>query len=67
MVLLGYRSVGVGAARKSLEAYASMAGSQFRTFMISGKLRWIIAIIISIAKAIISIIINLLNQYALKK
>lgn len=49
-VCLGYRLVGVGNARRSRDAYASMAGTQLRTFLLSGKLIWIIAVLISIIK-----------------
>lgn len=58
-VCFGYRSVGVGAARKSQDAYASMAGSQLRSFLISGKIRWIIATLISFIKMTLNSLANL--------
>lgn len=58
-VCFGYRSVGVGAARKSQDAYASMAGSQLRSFLISGKIRWIIAALISFIKMTLNSLANL--------
>lgn len=58
-VCLGYRSVGAGAARKSQDAYASMAGSQLRSFLISGKIRWITATLISFIKMALNSLANL--------
>lgn len=60
-VCLGYRSIGVGAARKSRVAYASMAGSQLRSFLISGKIRWIIATLISFTKMTLISLTNLVR------
>lgn len=62
-VCLGYRSVGVGAARKSQDAYASMAGSQLRSFLISGKIRWIIAALISFIKMTLISLANLVGPH----
>ena len=62
-VCLGYRSVGVGAARKSQDAYASMAGSQLRSFLISGKIRWIIAVLISFIKMTLISFANLVGPH----
>jgi hypothetical protein len=67
MVLLGYRYIGVGAGRKSLDAYASMAGSQFRTFIISGNMQWLLAVVISVVKAVRALLNNILVQYSFKK
>ena len=58
-VCLGYRSVGVGTARKSRDAYAAMAGSQLRSFLISGKIKWIIATLISFTKMTLISLANL--------
>lgn len=57
-VCLGYRSVGVGTARKSQDAYASMAGSQLRSFLISLKMRWITATLISFIKITLNSLAN---------
>lgn len=62
-VCLGYRSVGVGAARKSQDAYASIAGSQLRSFLISGKIRWIIATLISFIKMTLISLANLVGLH----
>ncbi len=52
-VYLGYRIVGVGAARRSRWAYASMAASQFRNFVAGAGWSWALAAAISAAKAFI--------------
>ncbi len=65
-VCLGYRSVGVGNARRSRDAYASMAGLQFRSFLMTGKLRWIIATLTSFAKLIIILMTDFI-KYILTK
>jgi glycosyltransferase involved in cell wall biosynthesis len=50
---LGYRVIGVGVARRSRWAYASMAASQFRNFLVGGDLRWLLSSVISVAKLIL--------------
>jgi glycosyltransferase involved in cell wall biosynthesis len=50
-IYLRYRMVGVGAARRSRLAYASMAASQFRNFTVGAGWKWGIAAAISAAKA----------------
>lgn len=62
-VCLGYHSVGVGAARKSRDAYASMAGSQLRSFLISGNIKWIIAVLISFIKMTLILLANLVRPH----
>jgi glycosyltransferase involved in cell wall biosynthesis len=52
-VCLGYRSVGVGTARRSRSAYASMAASQFRNFINGQGLFWAFAALLSTLKAFI--------------
>jgi glycosyltransferase involved in cell wall biosynthesis len=52
-ICLGYRSVGVGTARRSRSAYASMAAAQFRNFINGQGFRWAIAAILSTLKAFI--------------
>lgn len=66
-VLLGYRCVGVGNARKSVEAYASMAGSQLRTFITSGKIRWLLAVFITMFKVLRALISNAIIKNSLQK
>jgi len=60
-VCLGYRYVGVGVARKSREAYASMAGSQLRSFLISARFKWFVAVLISLIKIVLNLFGNLVN------
>jgi len=50
---LGYRVVGVGGARRSRWAYASMASSQFRNFLVGGGIRWLFATLLSLVKLFI--------------
>jgi glycosyltransferase involved in cell wall biosynthesis len=52
-ICLGYRSIGIGQARRSNKAYASMAGSQIRAFLITWDVRWFLAVILTICKIII--------------
>ncbi len=52
-ICLGYRVVGVGIARRSRWAYASIAATQLRNFLVGGGLRWFLASIISVVKLII--------------
>ncbi len=52
-ICLGYRSVGVGVARRSRSAYASMAAAQFRNFINGQGLRWAFAALLSTLKAFI--------------
>jgi len=46
-----YRMVGVGRARGSRLAYASMAASQFRNFVSGAGWSWVLAALISVVKA----------------
>jgi glycosyltransferase involved in cell wall biosynthesis len=52
-VCLGYRSVGVGVARRARSAYASMAAAQFRNFINGQGLSWAFAALLSTLKAFI--------------
>lgn len=52
-VCLGYRVLGVGAARRARWAYASMAASQLRNFLVGGGVCWLFASILSILKLLI--------------
>jgi glycosyltransferase involved in cell wall biosynthesis len=52
-VCLGYRVLGVGAARRARWAYASMAASQLRNFLVGGGVCWFFASILSILKLLI--------------
>ena len=50
--LLSYRFSSAGGARKSRRAYATMAATQLNVFFLTGKLVWIIAIILTYVKAV---------------
>jgi glycosyltransferase involved in cell wall biosynthesis len=52
-ICLGYRRLGVGTARRSRSAYASMAGAQFQNFINGQGLRWAFAAFLSTLKAFI--------------
>ena len=52
-VCLGYRTVGAGVARKARLAYASMAASQFRNFVLGAGRTWGLAAAISMLKAFV--------------
>jgi cellulose synthase/poly-beta-1,6-N-acetylglucosamine synthase-like glycosyltransferase len=52
-VCLGYRSVGVGVARRSRFAYATMAAAQFRNFINGQGLVWAVAALFTTIKAFI--------------
>jgi glycosyltransferase involved in cell wall biosynthesis len=52
-VCLGYRIVGVGVARRSRWAYASMAASQVRNFLAGAGLRWGVATALSVLKLLL--------------
>ncbi len=52
-VCLGYRSVGVGTARRARAAYASMASAQFRHFANGFGLPWFLAAVVSTFKGIV--------------
>jgi glycosyltransferase involved in cell wall biosynthesis len=52
-ICLGYRSVGVGTARRARSAYASMAAVQFRNFVNGQGVRWAFAALLSTVKAFI--------------
>lgn len=49
-ICLGYRVIGVGMARRSRWAYASISASQFRNFLVGGGWRWFFASLISVSK-----------------
>lgn len=51
VVCLGYRSAGVGVARRARSGYASMASAQFRHFVNGFGLRWLLAAMFSTLKA----------------
>jgi cellulose synthase/poly-beta-1,6-N-acetylglucosamine synthase-like glycosyltransferase len=50
---LRYRIIGSGDARRSRQAYASMASSQFRNFLLGGGVLWLLSSLISIGKLIL--------------
>lgn len=52
-ILIGYRVIGVGAARRSRWAYASMSSSQFRNFLVGGGGWWLFASLISVFKLVV--------------
>lgn len=52
-VCLGYRSVGVGVARRSRFAYATMAAAQFRNFINGQGLVWAVAALFTTVKAFV--------------
>lgn len=52
-VCLGYRSVGVGVARRSRLAYATMAAAQFRSFINGQGLAWAVAALFTSLKAFV--------------
>lgn len=52
-VCLGYRSIGVGVARGSRSAYASVAAAQYRNFINGQGLSWALAAFLSTIKAFI--------------
>lgn len=52
-ICIGYRVVGVGIARRSRWAYASIAATQFRNFLVGAGGRWLLASIISCMKLIV--------------
>ena len=52
-ICLGYRSVGVGPARRARSAYASMAASQFQNFVKGYGLSWAFAAFFSTLKAFV--------------
>jgi glycosyltransferase involved in cell wall biosynthesis len=53
IICLGYRVIGVGIARRSRWAYASIAASQFRNFLIGGGVRWCFASFVSVGKLLL--------------
>jgi len=53
VVCLGYRSVGVGTARRARSGYASMASAQFRHFVNGFGVRWLLAACLSTLKAFV--------------
>lgn len=52
-ICLGYRSVGVGTARRSRAAYASVAAAQFGNFISGRGVSWAFAALLSTLKAFI--------------
>jgi cellulose synthase/poly-beta-1,6-N-acetylglucosamine synthase-like glycosyltransferase len=52
-VCLGYRSVGVGMARRARSGYASMASAQYRHFVNGFGIRWMLAALVSTLKAFV--------------
>jgi glycosyltransferase involved in cell wall biosynthesis len=50
---LGYRSVGVGNARRSRLAYSSVAASQLRNFLLGFGVKWLVSSLYTIFKALI--------------
>lgn len=52
-ICLRYRVIGVSMARRSRWAYASIASSQFRNFLVGGGERWFFASLISVVKLFI--------------
>jgi len=52
-ICLSYRSVGVGTARRSRSAYASMAAAQYRNFINGQGFNWAFAALLSTLKAFI--------------
>lgn len=52
-ICLGYRSIGVGTARRSRSAYSSMAAAQFRNFVNGKGWSWLLAALLSTLKAFI--------------
>lgn len=52
-ICLGYRRVGVGTARRSRSAYASMASAQFGNFIRGKGASWALAALLSTLKALI--------------
>jgi cellulose synthase/poly-beta-1,6-N-acetylglucosamine synthase-like glycosyltransferase len=52
-VCLGYRVIGVGTARRARAAYASMAAAQMQQFVNGRGWRWILAALVSVAKALV--------------
>lgn len=51
-VCLGYRVIGVGAARRARSAYATMAAAQMQQFVNGHGLRWMLAAFVSAGKAL---------------
>jgi cellulose synthase/poly-beta-1,6-N-acetylglucosamine synthase-like glycosyltransferase len=52
-VCLGYRVIGVGTARRARAAYATMAAAQMQQFVNGQGWRWILAAVVSVAKALV--------------
>ena len=50
---LSYRSVGVGAARRSRSAYATMAAAQYRNFLNGQGWVWVVAVLMTTVKAFV--------------
>ena len=49
--LLSYNVSPDGAARRSREAYANVAGTQFRQFLVTRDVRWLVGATLSAAKS----------------
>jgi glycosyltransferase involved in cell wall biosynthesis len=52
-VCLGYRVIGVGTARRARAAYATMAAAQMQQFVNGQGLRWVLAALVSVGKALV--------------
>jgi hypothetical protein len=49
-ICLSYREVGVSGVRRARSAYASVASSQLRLFLVSGHIAWILATVFTVFK-----------------
>jgi glycosyltransferase involved in cell wall biosynthesis len=52
-ICLSYREVGVSGVRRAHSAYASVAASQLRQFLISGHMGWIFATLLTVIKLLL--------------
>lgn len=52
-VCLGYRVIGIGTARRARSAYATMAAAQMQQFVNGQGWRWMLATVVSVAKALV--------------
>lgn len=52
-ICLSYREVGVSGVRRARSAYASVAASQLRQFLISGYMGWIFATLLTVIKLLL--------------
>jgi hypothetical protein len=51
-ICLSYREVGISGVRRARSAYASVAGSQFRFFLLDGRVKWLVAVMVTIFKLV---------------